>query len=58
MTTDDDVTIVVPETDNPLCNRDFEDLKQSIDICAPSNSYGIDLFASTLDFVNNRIQSY
>ncbi len=55
MTADDDVTIVVPEIENPLCNHDFEELKQSVDVCAPSDSYGIDLLVSTLDFVQSRI---
>lgn len=56
LTTDDDVTIEIPETESPLSDADYEALTHSIDPCAPSDSYGIDLFASTLEFVCTSIQ--
>ncbi len=47
--------VQVPEVNCPLSEDEFELLLQSIDPLSPSDSYGIDLYQATRDFVNSRI---
>jgi len=50
---DDDYTIEIPVIEDPISNSDYNILQQTIDPLANSDSFGIDLFISTMQFVRN-----
>ena len=43
----------VPAIDSPISDLDYDALQQAIDPLAPSDSFGIYLFTSTMQFVYN-----
>lgn len=45
--------IEIPESTISFSDRDIYFLKQTIDPCAPSDNYGIDLYEQTLQFISN-----
>lgn len=49
----DDNTIEVPAIDNPISDSEYDALQQAIDPLALSNTFGIDLFISTMQFIHN-----
>jgi len=50
---DDDNTVEIPIIEDPISNQDYNLLQQTIDPLANSDSFGIDLFISTMQFVHN-----
>ena len=50
---DDDNTVEVPPINNPISDLEYDNLQQAIDPLALSNTFGIDLFISTMQFVHN-----
>ena len=52
---DTDETVYVPETPNPLCKADMEELQATISPLAPSVHYGIDLYERALLFVSQKV---
>lgn len=50
---DDDNTVEIPEIDNPISDSEYDTLKQTIDPLAYSDTFEIDLFTSTMQFVHN-----
>jgi len=49
---DDDNTVEIPVIEDPISNPDYDLLQQTIDPLANSDSFGIDLFTSTMQFVH------
>ena len=56
LATDEDVEVVeVPGIPNPLSSSDYADLCQAIDPTAHSESYGVDEYITTVQFVCRKI---
>ena len=49
-------TVEVPETHCPLSEEQYEELIVSIDPLRVSNSYAIDIYLETIEFVNTHLQ--
>jgi hypothetical protein len=47
------VHVQVPQSPLHFSDEDIADLKRSVDPCAPSDNYGMDLYEHTLAFVSN-----
>ena len=55
-TEDDEQQVTVPSITCPLTDDDLHRMQESINPLAFSSNFGIDLFATTLDFVYRHIQ--
>ena len=47
------VHVQVPQSPLHFSDRDISDLKQSVNPCALSDNYGMDLYERTLGFISN-----
>ena len=50
---DNDNTVKIPAIDNPISDSEYDALHQAIYHLALSNTFGIDLFISTMQFLHN-----
>ena len=49
--------VAVPVTNLPLSDEDYQQLQQLLDPLAESESYGIDLYRETLQFLQEHAES-
>lgn len=53
-----DIDVVeIPETPCPISQEDMEELTETIDPLKESNSYGIDIYLDTVQFVSFRLRN-
>ena len=50
---DDEETVSVPCTENPVLSHEFDFLQEAVDPLTESDSFGANLFIETLFMVNN-----
>lgn len=53
---EDDISVEVPETSNPLSDEQFQELSNRINPLRISNNYGIDIYLEVVSFVVNGLR--